>query len=163
MIQAAGQDVTARDMFVGRFNFVGSLLNAGLLTANRNLIVERSTLELDGGFDVVGSTLSIFRNSTMTVSQDADGVRGLSLEGDTLSIIDTSVLHLEFDAVLGTVGDWIFRWANPSNGNRVAAINGLITSGHMVVSSTHPFVVTDNGDGYTYIANFAADFNATCD
>ena len=158
-VAAHGFDVTARDVVVGRFNNTGALTDVELLTAGRTLSVERSQLLLNGGFDSVGSSLRVVSDSRLMVTQDADSVRGLSLEGNTLDILDTSVLELNFDAVLSSVGDWVFRWANPTSGDRVAAMNGLISSGRIVVNSSHSFVVVDNGDGYTYIANFASDFN----
>ncbi len=154
-VNANGNDVTARDIYVGRFTASGALTNTARLYATRDLNVEQSTLQLDGGLDQVGSRLQVFSNSTLAVNQDADGVRGLSLEGSTLQILDTSVLALSFDNSLSNVGDWIFRWA----GNRVADINTLIGSGRITVSAPHPYFVVNNGDGYTYIANFQADYN----
>ena len=158
IVQANGNNITARDIFVGRFANGGELLNVDLLTS-RDLNVERSSLLLDGGFDTVGRTLSVFDASTLTVTQAADSVRGLSVEGATVNILDTSVLSLNFDSTLNDVGDWVFRWANPTVGDRVAAINAFIGSGRIVVNSTHAFNVVDNGDGYTYVALFLADYN----
>ena len=154
-VQAGGNDISARDVFVGRFGSRGALLDSGLLTVARTLSVDNSNVTLDGGFDTVGDRISVFTNSTLEVNQDADGVRGLSLEGPTLDILDTSVLALTFDNPVNNVADWVFRWA----GDRVADINALIGTGRITINSPHPFFVVDNGDGYTYIANFQADFN----
>ncbi|MEM8680039.1 MAG: hypothetical protein AAGF97_11855, partial [Planctomycetota bacterium] len=155
VVNAQGQDVSARDLFLGRFGLPGDLADSDLLTVARTMALDSSTVQIDGGFDTVGMTLRLASGSTLSVDQAADGVRGLSLEGSVLEILDTSVLDLSFDNSLSAVGDWIFRWA----GDRVSEINHLIGTGQIVVHSPHPFVVTNNGDGYTYIANFQGDFD----
>jgi hypothetical protein len=160
VIHANGMDIKGRNLFVGRFGASGSLLSADLVTLSSTLSVERSTLTFNGGFDVVGESLSLLTGSTMTVDQTADSTRGLSLDGNTLSILDTSVLELTFDATLNSFGDWIFRWENPNAGDRVATIQNLINTGKIVVNSPHPFNIVNNGDGFTYIAKFTRDFNS---
>ncbi len=76
---------------------------------------------------------------------------GLTLNGNTLNILDTSLFDLQFDANVNPGLDWAFRWLNPVVGDRTAAINAWIGSGRITFSAPSAVSVFDNGDGYTYV------------
>ncbi|QDU87551.1 hypothetical protein Pla175_09150 [Pirellulimonas nuda] len=167
VVDSHGHDITARNVSVGQFNSSGALLNDGLLRADR-LFVERSTLTLTGGDDVVQAEIDLRTAATLAVTQGGDEEKGLTFNGATLDILDTSVLSLNFDANTSPAQlelDFAFRWKNPVGGDRIAAINSLVSAGRIVINSPVQTVVFDNDDGYTYVgltpdpAILAGDYN----
>ena len=70
-VDAAGFDITARDIGIGGFNNVGQILNRGTITATRNLFVDRSTFVLQAG-DVVTSTLEATSGGQVTTATTAN-------------------------------------------------------------------------------------------
>jgi hypothetical protein len=156
-VDAAGHDITANNMFIGRFGTAGQLLNDGAVTVNSDLSIDSSTVTLHGGNDQVKGNLQLDLASSLTIQQAIGGLTGLTLGGSSLSILDTSVLHLDFDSSVVPGLDWVFRWANPGSGDRVAAIDGLISSGLITVSGNPlAYNVFNGGDGYTYVGYSAA-------
>jgi len=152
-VDAAGQNITANNIYLGRFNNAGALLNDGAVHATNAFSVERSNIVLHDGNDQVGGDLTLRAGSTLTIQQALGGLTGLSVAGSLLSILDTSVLALQFDGSLVPGLDWVFRWANPgAGGDRVVALAGLIAGGQITVSGEPvPYNLFDGGDGYTYI------------
>jgi uncharacterized Zn ribbon protein len=145
-----GNDLTANQLFVGRFGAEGRILDDGAIQVD-DLFIEISSLNLTGGNDVIGDMLGLVDGSTLTVSQASNELTGLTFNGNSLAINDTSVINLVFDNGSSFGLDWAFRWANPGSGDRVAAINNLITNGQINITSSVAISVFDNGDGYTYV------------
>ncbi|MDA1178499.1 MAG: PEP-CTERM sorting domain-containing protein [Planctomycetota bacterium] len=146
-----GHSLTANTLFVGRFNNAGQVLDDGAIRVN-NLSVERSSLNLTGSNDIVDTFLEMRTGSQVTVTQAIGSEAGLTLNGNTLNILDTSVLDLRFDANTSGLGlDWAFRWANPVAGDRVATLNALRAAGRITVSAPISISIFNNNDGYTYI------------
>ncbi len=145
-----GNNLAANTLFVGRFANSGRLINDGAVTVNQ-LSVDSSSLDLTGGNDTVLSAATMFNACVVNVLQAAGETTGLTLDGNTLSILDTSVLHLDFDNVVVQGLDWAFRWANPGVGDRVTAINALIGGGQITIQAPSAVSVFDHGDGYTYV------------
>jgi hypothetical protein len=98
---------------------------------------------------VIEQKLNLSIGSTVTVTETTG--TGLTLDGNTagdLSIDSTSHLNL---GLAGTNG-WDFRWQDPSNGNWISTLNGLIAGGKIDISGAPGGVysVYDQG-GFTYI------------
>ena len=57
---------------------------------------------------------------------------------------------------VNTAPNWDFRWADPSSGNWISTLEGLIASGQIVITAPQGYSIIDQG-GYTYIeGGFAA-------
>ena len=151
-----GQDLEVEDLTVGWIGSAGNLVNDGALFVRDDLVVEISHLTLTGGNDTIGGDLTLTDAAVLSYIQGLGEVAGLTLEGNVLDILDTNVLELVFDGATAAGLDSVFQWANPSGGgDRILALNTLIGSGAITVSSAQPFSVFDNGDGYTHIGFFA--------
>jgi hypothetical protein len=154
VLDAAGHDIIARELWFGLGGGETEFRNDGLVTIS-HLMRTYSDISLRGGFDIVMGQLEVFGDATLQVTQEDDHTRGLSFEGDFLTIATEAVLRLDFDDTLDPFGEWILRWS----GDKVSEIHSLINDGRIVVHSPHPFSVVNNGDGFTYIARFEIDFN----
>lgn len=154
VLDAAGHDIVARELWFGLRGGETEFRNDGLVTIS-HLMRTYSDVTLRGGFDIVRGQLEVLGDGLLQVTQQDDHTRGLSFEGASLTIAPGAVLQLDFDDTLDPFGDWIFRWS----GDKVAEISSLINDGRIVVHSPHPFSVVNNGDGFTYIARFEIDFN----
>jgi hypothetical protein len=103
-----------------------------------------STLTLHGG-DVISSVISLTNSSLLTV-RETNGT-GLTYQGVSPTITSS---HIDLDF---TATGWDFRWADPSSGgNWVSTIDGMISSGQIILSLPPggQYQVVDQG-GYTYI------------
>ena len=147
-----GNDLTADTLFVGRFSAAGELLNDGQVVAT-NVILDASSLILNGGNDLISNSLQLQANSLLTVQQSLNEMTGLTLDGDTLDLtsVGGGILDLQFDANVLAGLDWGFRWANPIAGDRITALNTLIGNGQITITAPVAVSVFDNGDGYTYV------------
>jgi hypothetical protein len=63
-------------------------------------------------------------------------------------------MHLTFTST--TSGSWDFRWADPSSGNWISTLQGLITGGEITFTlpSGFTYALVDTG-GFTYIEEVA--------
>ncbi len=155
VLDANGFNVNAVQLDVGRFGLRGDLLNDGMITVT-NLSVDTSSLSLSGGNDIIANSLSVFNDSILTISQTVGEQTGLTLDGNSLSLLDTSVMHLQFDSGPSTGIDWAFRWINPGVGDRVGVLDSLIGSGRITYDASVGISAFDHGDGYTYIGHVSA-------
>ncbi len=152
-VNAQGHAINAGTVYLGYFNGPGSLTNAGDFTLGNLNVGHGSAVTLPGLNETINSNLLISGASTVTIAQ-ADGVlTGLTLNGSNagaLSILDTSVLDLQFGLSAGT--NWIFRWANPAAGGSdwIATLTSLIGNGRITVTSPVAYNIQSSG-GYTYI------------
>ena len=138
IVQANGNDITARDIFIGRFGNAGDILNDGAMTATRNLEVSGGTFTLDAN-DSVTDTVSATSGGTLTLHANTAAMNA-SLSGNnaTLNTVATSNLSafvtlngagdlLDMGADLNLTGDLDIRGAagTPSivqaNGNNILA------------------------------------------
>jgi hypothetical protein len=96
------------------------------------------------------SSLSLAVGSTLNVQQTSGTGLTISTASPGLSIDSTSVMHLVFTS--STPGSWDFRWADPTSGNWISTLNGLIASGNITIA-TAPGSTTEVVDtgGFTYI------------
>ncbi|MCA9230291.1 MAG: PEP-CTERM sorting domain-containing protein [Planctomycetales bacterium] len=168
-LDANGQAISVRDLHVGYLYGPGpvSLLNDGAITAV-SFIASGSTTTLTSGDDVITDTLTLQSDAKLTIQQSPGGTEGLTFLGNSLNILDTSVLELAYDAVPGSnYLDHAFRWENDqSSANRVDVITGLINSGKMVINLPTDIRVFGYSDGFTYVtvgAEYPADFDEDTD
>lgn len=98
--------------------------------------------------DVVGS-FGLFQSSVAEVSVSRQHPGGLTVENGML-FRENCQLLLSFEA-LTIPGDWALRWANPVDGNRVDEILSLYDDGKIEWNRETDVIVTDGGDGYTYV------------
>ena len=81
-----------------------------------------------------GSVVSMVQASGVTT-----GLRLLNSSSSALSLLDTAVLSLTFDAGSGDEGfDWAFQWT----GDHVATVEGLIAAGRIVVAGPEALLAT---------------------
>ena len=143
-VDAHGHGITVSFLSVGSAG-TASLLNAGPVQVTDLDIGSGSTLTLHGG-DVVNTQMLLTGGSVLDV-QETNGT-GLTLNGTLLSslTIDPSQMNLIFDANSG----WDFRWADPTGGNWIGTIDGMIASGQIEITNGSGYQVYDSG-GYTYV------------
>ncbi|MCA9236890.1 MAG: hypothetical protein KDA44_15545 [Planctomycetales bacterium] len=164
-VDAHGNNITARDVYVGRFGSAGEIINAGAITVDR-FAADASHYEFEGGDDQVEVQLKLANGATARVQQQPGETGGLTLNGSALDILDTSVLTIDFDA--STTGDYLdygFRWANAPGEDRVDEIVALINGGQIEVNSPGIVRVFSYNDGYTYVTadHYPADFDEDAD
>ena len=148
VVDAAGQDIVANRIFIGNFQSGGTLQNDGAIDTPRLRLERESIVSLTGANDVMRSALEITGGSSLTYMQGANETLGLSLEGDTLDILDTSVLTLDLENILDAHYVSGFQWKNPLGGDRVAELEGLIASGRIVIDSSQA------GDVEVFVGSF---------
>ena len=149
-VDANGFSINANDIFVGRFGSEGALNNAENIQAN-GLLVDSSSLNLGSGEDIVNALVRLENGSILTIEQSANSFTGLTLGGNSLDILDSSILDLQFDDSSDIGLGWAFRWANPVAGDRVGVINSLIEDGRITLDTSFTASVFDNGDGFTHV------------
>ena len=87
-LQAAGNHLMARDIFIGRFGNPGQLLNDGAITATRDLEVSGGTFTLDGN-DTVTDTVAATVGGTLTLDSSTAADNGLVSSNATLNTVAT--------------------------------------------------------------------------
>jgi len=167
LLSLGGNDLTTQNLYLsfGDLNGGGS----GTITRGTGGNIITGLVDIRGGTnwafgagDQVNSTFQGYWGSSSAVNQLTGETTGLTL-GTVLgtgaldiSTFGSHTLKLNFDAGSGG-GDWIFRWANPNTGDRVATINNLITAGRITVSGIALLdrQVANGGDGFTYVRSIA--------
>ena len=150
-VNAQGNNITADQVRVGYIGSIGALLDDGALTAQDLTIQDNSSVILTGGDDVITRNLTLDDGGALTIAQAMGELTGLTLDGTSLAIDGSSLLTLAFDDVLVAGLDWAFRWANPTGGDRVAALLDFVSAGRITWTAPWGVSVFDHGDGYTYI------------
>lgn len=152
----------SNDLSVGNLNIGHFGDDTALITRSAGSNISANTVDTRSGSNIdlraddqINSILQMYNtNSGATVTQLAGDVTGLTL-GTTLGTgtlvfgDGTNLLNLIFDAGSGT-NDWVFRWANPGVGDRIADITNFINSGNITISGA-TYDVYDGSDGFTYI------------
>ncbi|MFO0690055.1 MAG: PEP-CTERM sorting domain-containing protein [Myxococcota bacterium] len=128
--------------------------NGGSLNVGSVSLVNGSVLNLLPG-DVIGQLNFYTGSPTASLVQPAGASTGLTLTRSAPNALTFATaggrLRLTFDGVASSGLDWVLRVANPSGGDWVATLNGLIGSGNVVVSGSG-FSVFSSPDGFTYVA-----------
>jgi hypothetical protein len=151
VINANGHAISGISLILGHFDTQATTVtNAGPVRVELLLLDHGSTLTVPGGSKAT-SEVSLSNGSVLTVQQ-SHGV-GLSLTAASPGlVIDSSS---KMDLVFTSPGPgWDFRWADPSNGNWISTLQGLIASGQIEVMSPSGYSVVDRG-GFTYIQSGA--------
>ena len=91
VLDAMGRNITARDIFIGRFGNAGNILNDGAITATRDLEVSRGTLALDAN-DSVADTVAASSNGTLTLHANTAADNAFVGSGGTLNTVATGNL-----------------------------------------------------------------------
>jgi fibronectin-binding autotransporter adhesin len=152
-LDAQGHAVTTNTLYAGWSGTSSvTVSNLGQVTLD-NLYVGNSTvgsnLTLHGG-DVIDNGINLRNGSVLTVDQT--GGIGLTLNGTSLSNLSlaSSSMDLVFSAT--AAGNWDFRWQDPSGGNWISTIDGMIANGqiNLTLLPGQTYAVEDSG-GYTYI------------
>ena len=155
-------DISVKNLKLGQNGAGFSLRNDGAVTAV-NLYANGGSTTLTDGDDVITNSIQLRGGSVLTSHQDTGDTRGLTLLGDSLHILDTSVLNLSFDTNPGGIYlDCAFRWANaPGGADRVAEITNLIEGGQIAINFPTDIRVFDYIDGFTYVGvgEYPADFD----
>ncbi len=151
-LDAAGFDIRTGFIQVGFLGTPGELVGVDVLDINTLLSIDTSDLALSGGDDVVRDRIVLLNDASLRYSQDPGNRTGLDHEGQSLEILDTSVIDFQFDAGSGSVApDWIFRWKNGPSEDRVTALQNFIDAGRISVTGAAGWQIFDGGDGFTYI------------
>lgn len=151
IVNSAGKNITASSQLLFGWDSGGTpeLQNVGSINVGELLIGSGAQLSLASGQDTTGR-IYIRDNARLLASASAAGT------GLTLTRTSTSELDIEAGSrmTLGLDGSnpgWAFRWANPTGGDHVADLNGLITLGRIDFQDNISFSITSQADGYTYI------------
>ncbi len=103
-VNANGQNITARDIYIGRFGNAGDILNDNQINATRSLEVSRGTFALDANDSVVntvaatnGGTLTLHAN---TAAQSADIRTGGTINQVAAANFNQSALVLDQGSLL---------------------------------------------------------------
>jgi hypothetical protein len=144
ILDAAGHDITAGSVVL---TDSAQLLRDDLFVGSLSLNNNATMLHVQS--DTIGSQISLANLSNLTLAQNLGVSTGLTLNGDTLAIDSTSVLALEFARPTPGEGfDWIFRWANPNAGDRISALNTMISEHEITISRPYEL---ESVNGYTYV------------
>jgi hypothetical protein len=141
--------LTATDLYVA-----ANTLNLISSDAITNLHLSSSALVTTPATTL--SLLSLTGGSTLNVQQTGGtGLTISSASASALSIDSSSVMHLVFNST--APGNWDFRWADPTSGNWISTLNGLISSGEITITPApgSTYAVVDTG-GFTYIEGVSA-------
>ena len=155
-----GLDAQGRNISAGYAVQIGTsggtapiLQNLGTVTTGRFTQTGGSTVTLGAGVSTI-RTVALSQNSTLAVKLLNGSAGRLTVSGTAagdLSVEAGSHLALTLDGTLP--GQYALRWADPSGGNHVADINGLISSGAITVGLTNGAQYTVFSDGnYSYVA-----------
>ncbi|MEM8680858.1 MAG: hypothetical protein AAGF97_16030, partial [Planctomycetota bacterium] len=92
VLDANGQAIEGRDIFIGRFGLPGSILNDGPIVANRDLEVSVGTFALDAN-DSVTRSVNVTSGGTLTLHANTAAQEALlSGGGSTLNTVATTNL-----------------------------------------------------------------------
>jgi hypothetical protein len=150
VLNANGHGISAILLEVGYFDTgAASVTNAGTVSVESLYMGHGSTVSLQGGSSI-SSLLSVTDGSTLNVQQT--GGIGLSVTDASPGVSIDSTSHMNLIFTSTTPGSWDFRWADPSSGNWISTLQGLINSGEITISAPAGYTsaVVDSG-GYTYI------------
>jgi hypothetical protein len=155
MVDAHHFGITASSLRLGSLGTAPvTLINAGTVHLDTLSMGNGSTMTLHGG-DVITSQISLTGNSVLTVQQ-TNGM-GLTFNGASASSLSIDPSHLDLIFNLNSDLNWVFRWQDPSGGgNWISTIDGMISSGQILVTAPQGYSVVDTS-GYTeVIGGFAA-------
>ena len=150
ILNANGHGISAILLEVGYFDAgAASVTNAGLVTVESLYMGHGSTMTLHGG-DSISSLLSLTGGSILTLQQT--GGTGLSITDASPGLSIDSTSHMDLIFTSTAPGSWDFRWADPSSGNWISTLQGLINSGEITTSTPagYTYALVHSG-GYTYI------------
>lgn len=153
VVNAQGRPITASNVYVGTFSSANGtqLQNAGSVTAAVLSLGKQSQGRLVTGESVVGS-VSVYGNSTLTVSHAVPGDAQLTITGTGASALDIeggSKLSFQLNGAKQTI---VLKWANPTGSDHVADLNALIAANKIdftyVNGATH--MISSDGN-FTYL------------
>jgi hypothetical protein len=146
-VNANGFDITARDIFIGRFAQAGEILNDGAITANRDLFVENNTFTLDAN-DSVARTVGAGNAGVLNLDAATAAQNARVYVGGTINTVATSNLNT---SILIT-----------DQGSRLNAGANLVLSGDVDIRGTGSSVATIDLQGNDLTANtlFVGRFGA---
>jgi hypothetical protein len=141
-LNANGHAISANTIYMGYYAGPATFENDGPSTAGSWEQGNGTQVRLRQPGDVLGSLL-VTQGAGLTVGDAAGQMTGPTIGNPTLtdlSIDPGSDLMLE---VNGLAGGWVLRWANPTTGNHIADLRGLINGGEI----TFPYL---NGGSYAF-------------